>query len=121
MSIADELQKLETLRASGAISDDEFALAKRVSWRPNRPPRPPCLPPDSPSIFSRTCSAGSGARPRYCWLGGVCGGLGEISPIPSWVYRILFCALIISFGVGLIPYILLMIFVPDDTTPLSAG
>src|SRR5438046_392712 len=25
-----------------------------------------------------------------CWLGGVCGGLGAHTPVPSWVWRVLF-------------------------------
>ena len=49
------------------------------------------------------------------WIGGVCGGLGESSPIPSWVWRLLF---VISsfFGPGLLFYILLWIFVPSKST-----
>lgn len=44
------------------------------------------------------------------WIGGVCGGLGEHSPIPSWVWRVLF--VLFFFGPGLFIYILLWIFVP---------
>jgi phage shock protein PspC (stress-responsive transcriptional regulator) len=46
------------------------------------------------------------------WIGGVCGGLGESSPIPSWAWRLLFATLIICFGTGILLYILLWIFVP---------
>jgi phage shock protein C len=31
------------------------------------------------------------------WIGGVCGGLGESSPIPSWTWRLLFVMLLICF------------------------
>ena len=48
------------------------------------------------------------------WIGGVCGGLGEHSPIPSWVWRVLF--VLFFFGPGLFIYILLWIFVPAKST-----
>jgi phage shock protein C len=47
------------------------------------------------------------------WIGGVCGGLGEHSPIPSWVWRVLF--VLFFFGPGLFIYILLWIFVPPKS------
>lgn len=48
------------------------------------------------------------------WIGGVCGGLGEHSPIPSWVWRVIF--VLFFFGPGLFLYILLWIFVPSKST-----
>ncbi len=46
-------------------------------------------------------------------LGGVCGGLGEHSELPSWVWRILMVLFaLFSWGFGLILYILLWIFMP---------
>ncbi|MFO7570075.1 MAG: PspC domain-containing protein [Smithellaceae bacterium] len=50
------------------------------------------------------------------WIGGVCGGLGEHTPVPSWSWRLLFALLFIFFGTGLLIYILLWIFVPRKTT-----
>jgi phage shock protein C len=47
------------------------------------------------------------------WLGGICGGLGETTPLPSWAWRLLFVLLFaITYGMGLFIYILLWIFVP---------
>lgn len=46
------------------------------------------------------------------WIGGVCGGLGEHTPIPSWMWRLLFVLLFVCFGTGLLFYILLWIFAP---------
>ncbi|HDQ04728.1 MAG TPA: PspC domain-containing protein [Deltaproteobacteria bacterium] len=46
------------------------------------------------------------------WLGGVCGGLGEHTPVPSWTWRLLFVLFVVFFGTGLLIYILLWIFVP---------
>lgn len=46
------------------------------------------------------------------WIGGVCGGLGEHTPIPSWSWRFLFTVLFLCGGAGLLLYILLWIFLP---------
>jgi phage shock protein C len=32
------------------------------------------------------------------WIGGVCGGLGQHRPFPSWVWRFLFSFLFLWFG-----------------------
>ncbi|MBP7232024.1 MAG: PspC domain-containing protein [Syntrophaceae bacterium] len=46
------------------------------------------------------------------WISGVCGGLGEHTAIPSWVWRLLFTLMVICFGTGFLIYVLLWIFVP---------
>ena len=48
------------------------------------------------------------------WIGGVCGGLGAHTSIPSWVWRVLFCLLFFCLGTGLLIYILLWIFMPNE-------
>lgn len=53
------------------------------------------------------------------WIGGVCGGLGRHTPIPSWSWRVIFSALFLFFGTGLLIYILLWIFMPE--APSAAG
>jgi phage shock protein C len=55
------------------------------------------------------------------WIGGVCGGLGEYTPIPSWVWRALFAVMIFAYGVGLAAYIVLWIFVPEVTREPGAA
>jgi phage shock protein PspC (stress-responsive transcriptional regulator) len=30
------------------------------------------------------------------WIGGVCGGLGQHSPLPSWVWRFMFSFLVLD-------------------------
>ncbi len=52
---------------------------------------------------------------RDRWAGGVCGGLGEHTPLPSWSWRLIFVLLTIIFGTGLLVYLLLWIFVPRNT------
>jgi phage shock protein PspC (stress-responsive transcriptional regulator) len=46
------------------------------------------------------------------WIGGVCGGLGEHTSVPSWCWRLLFAVLFLFYGTGLLIYILLWIFLP---------
>jgi phage shock protein C len=47
------------------------------------------------------------------WIGGICGGLGEYTPIPSWTWRLMFALFLFVWGTGLLLYILLWIFVPE--------
>ncbi|MCP9752871.1 PspC domain-containing protein [Ferruginibacter sp. HRS2-29] len=49
-------------------------------------------------------------------LGGVCSGLANYFGIDTVVVRIIFVLLIISFGFGLIPYIILWVVVPSTAT-----
>lgn len=102
MGLADEIERLQTLRENGALSDQEFARAKELLLSGAAP------------------AAGSGrnvlrafrrsAKDR--WFGGVCGGLGEHTPVPAWCWRVLFCLSVLFAGFGVILYILLWIFVP---------
>lgn len=49
------------------------------------------------------------------WIGGVCGGLGKYTPLPSWLWRVIFCCTVLFFGTGLLIYILLWIFMPRES------
>ncbi len=51
------------------------------------------------------------------WLGGVCGGLGEHTPVPSWTWRLIFALLFLFYGTGLLIYVLLWIFIPPKSQP----
>lgn len=46
-------------------------------------------------------------------LGGVCGGLGEHSGIPAWLWRVAFLTLLFAGGAGLIAYIVLYLCMPE--------
>jgi phage shock protein C len=48
------------------------------------------------------------------WIGGVCGGLGKHTPVPSWTWRVLFSLLFFCFGTGLLIYVLLWVFMPKE-------
>lgn len=55
------------------------------------------------------------------WIGGVCGGLGQYTPIPSWAWRVIFCLLFFCFGTGFLLYILLWIFMPKGPSEAASG
>jgi phage shock protein PspC (stress-responsive transcriptional regulator) len=108
MPLADELERLAALRDKGVLTDDEFARLKgqlidggalTASARGN--------------VAVNRLRRSRGDR----WLGGVCGGLAEQTSLESWVWRLAFAGLFLFWGVGLLFYILLWIFVPDETFP----
>ena len=111
MPLPDELERLNALHERGALSDDEFALAKRrlLESGAEDGQRPCARPPESQSVLKQLHRSRDDR-----WIGGVCGGLGELSGIPSWSWRILFVLTAFVHGLGLLMYVLLWIFVPKD-------
>ncbi|TFW20031.1 PspC domain-containing protein [Duganella callida] len=102
MSVSEEIKRLHELHQAGALSDDEFAAAKAR-----------LLNGDLPGAGSGDISRLRRSRTDR-WLGGVCGGLAQISGVESWIWRLLFVMFVITFGFGLAIYILLWIFVPEE-------
>ena len=104
MALSDELAKLDELHRRGALSDGEFARAKaRVLGQ---------AVPGGAS--SGTAALNAYQRSRIDrWLGGVCGGLAELTGIAAWLWRMLFSLSVLCAGTGIAIYILLWIFVPD--------
>ena len=105
MSVAEEIKRLHELHQAGALSDEEFAAAKARLLN-SEPYKPGDNIGDDISRFRRSRSDR--------WLGGVCGGLGRVSGIEAWIWRLLFVMFVLTFGFGLAIYILLWIFVPDE-------
>ncbi|MBL8510991.1 MAG: PspC domain-containing protein [Betaproteobacteria bacterium] len=100
MMISEEIERLKKMYEEGTLSAEEFARAKQK------------VLDGSP--------LGEGARAvnkfrlsrTDVWIGGVCGGLAELTGIESWIWRLLFMASLCIFGSGLFFYILLWMFVP---------
>ncbi len=108
MSVAEELERLRTLRDSGAISEEEFARAKaRVLDGSNGFHAAPDGPLNVLHQLRRNRSD--------CVLGGVCGGLGRYTGMPSWSWRVLFCLSVLGFGFGILLYLLLWLFIPQES------
>ena len=109
MSLADDLQKLHTLREQGALTDEEFTLAKkRLLDGAAAEPGPKTERPGQAGSTLRQLRRSTTDR----WIGGVSGGLADVTGIPSWSWRILFVLTALLHGLGLVMYVLLWIFVP---------
>ena len=119
MNLPDDLQKLHTLREKGALTDEEFILAKKRLLEGTTEDVKPkttkmCEPGAALNQFRRSTTDR--------WIGGVCGGLGETTGIPSWSWRILFVLTALLQGLGVVMYVLLWIFVPlrvNTTQPVT--
>jgi phage shock protein PspC (stress-responsive transcriptional regulator) len=53
----------------------------------------------------------------YSKISGVCGGFGEYTPLPSWLWRVFFLVSLFLGGLGLIIYLMLWICMPSAKTP----
>jgi phage shock protein C len=103
MSLADELERLEALRARGVLSPDEFERAKqRLLDGAGEPPK----------ALSAVNALRRSTADR--WIAGVCGGLAHSTGLESWAWRLIFTVLLLFGGTGALLYILLWIFVPSE-------
>ena len=113
MSLSDDLDRLADLHRRGVLTDDEFARAKA-------------------RLIDVTTGAARGAAPGAIdainglhrsitdrWIGGGCGGIARSLGLASWVVRVLFVLMVLFAGTGLLLYVLLWIFVPEE--PLGVG
>src|SRR6185436_8567784 len=101
MNLADDLQKLQTLREQGALTDEEFTQAKKRVLEGAAEEQPPrSEPPKQPGSALNQLRRSLTDR----WIGGVSGGLAEVMGIPSWSWRILFVLSALLHGLGLIIY-----------------
>ena len=56
---------------------------------------------------------------RDCKIAGICGGFGEHTPVPSWLWRVLCLTFFFCGGVGLVAYIILWICMPAANSPTA--
>lgn len=105
MTWTDELNQLAELRARGVLTEEEFASAKARLLNGEQPrSNQPLVSAVNTFRRSRTDRI----------LGGVCGGLGRATGVESWVWRLIFVALFLCAGAGLLAYVLLWMFVPGE-------
>jgi phage shock protein C len=105
MPLADDLSKLSELLAKGVLTEEEFKRAKERLL--NTGP----TPSDGP--LASAVNAFRRSRTDR-WFGGVCGGIARSTGMEAWIWRLLFAALFICAGAGLLLYLLLWIFVPIE-------
>lgn len=107
MDITEQLEKFAALKEKGILTDDEFNAAKKRLL-------------DGIGSDQRRRPEEGGAMQRFQrsltkrWIGGVCGGLETISNIPAWAWRVLFVLTTFLNGLGLLAYVILWIFVPQE-------
>jgi phage shock protein PspC (stress-responsive transcriptional regulator) len=126
MNISDEIKRLHELHQAGALSDAEFEQAKakllNASLNFNHTN-------DSGSTGSKSSTNSNSSNNSNNiandisqlrrskgdrWLGGVCGGLGKATGMDSWIWRLVFALFTVSLGFGLVIYLLLWIFIPEE-------
>ncbi len=111
MNISDEIKRLHELHQAGALSEAEYeqAKAKVLASQVNLSKRPASGGDDFVNEMSRLRRSRSDR-----WLGGVCGGLGRVSGVDSWVWRLVFALCVMFAGFGALIYLLMWIFVPEE-------
>jgi phage shock protein C len=113
MADSDELGKLGDLHSRGILSDDEFSRAKArvlngsaaTQWQ-------------APIVHALN---GLHRSRDDRWLGGVCGGIGQSTGIAAWLWRLVFTALVLCAGAGVVVYLLMWIFVPLEPARVGVG
>src|SRR3984957_4798694 len=105
MVLADELGKLAQLRANGGFTEEEFTRAKETLLNGGES--------GANDPVGSAVNAFRRSRTNR-WFGGVCGGIARSTGMEAWVWRLLFAALFICAGGGLLLYVLLWIFVPSE-------
>ncbi|RSZ59056.1 PspC domain-containing protein [Massilia atriviolacea] len=111
MNISDEIKRLHELHQAGALSDAEFSQAKArlLAEQEKASLGPGPGNGDLASEFSRLRRT-RGDR----WISGVCGGLARVSGMDSWVWRLVFTVFTLYFLLGLLIYLLMWVFVPEE-------
>ena len=108
MSIADEIDRLAAQRAAGHLSDTEFEAAKARVFAQGGGGA--SLPVDGAVTSFNNLRRSTSDR----WIGGVCGGIARMLDVESWIVRLVFVVCLLFAGFGLLPYVLLWIFVPPE-------
>jgi phage shock protein C len=105
MTLGDDLSKLAELRSSGSLTEEEFVRAKERLLNSAQAR-------SSDPVVSAVNSFRRSRTDR--WFGGVCGGLGRSTGMEAWIWRLIFTALFVCAGAGLLLYVLLWLFVPSE-------
>lgn len=115
MTLSEELSKLSELRASGALSEEEFASAKARLLNARAANAAGANATGAGVQEPMIAGVNAFRRSRSDrLLGGVCGGLARATGVESWVWRLMFAVFFIFAGMGLLAYVLLWIFIPSE-------
>lgn len=108
--LSDEIKRLHELHQAGALSDAEFEQAKA---RVLSGAATVSLSKGGNSALHDDLGVLRRSRSDR-WLGGVCGGLARAYGLESWVWRLVFALFVLTFGFGIVIYLLMWVFVPEE-------
>ncbi|MCV2352972.1 PspC domain-containing protein [Paucibacter sp. B2R-40] len=115
MSFSNEFERLADLHQAGLLSDDEFSRAKAKLLDGAADINGTDAPRRQPQGAGLGHAINGLQRSRdERWLGGVCGGLSQISGLAAWIWRLIFIAFLPCHGIGLITYLILWVLVPEE-------
>jgi phage shock protein C len=120
MALIDDLERLGALHEQGRLTQDEFTRAKAQLLQDESPAPAPAMAAVNRLRRSRNDRWIGGAVPWWGptphdrWIAGVCGGVAVITGVESWVWRLILAVLALFGGTGVLLYILLWMFVPDE-------
>jgi phage shock protein PspC (stress-responsive transcriptional regulator) len=116
--LSDEIKRLHELHQAGALSDAEFEQAKAriLSGASTVSLSKEAASSERISFDQHRDDLLSGLRRSRLdrWLGGVCGGLARTYGLESWVWRLIFVLFVLTFGFGILIYLLLWVFIPEE-------
>ncbi|RYE66370.1 MAG: PspC domain-containing protein [Oxalobacteraceae bacterium] len=116
--LSDEIKRLHELHQAGALTDAEFEQAKAriLSGASTVSLTKESAFKSGSSFDTHRDDLLSGLRRTRLdrWLGGVCGGLARTYGLESWVWRLIFVLFVLTFGFGILIYLLLWVFVPEE-------
>jgi len=115
MGLADDLERIAALHRSGALSDAEFAQAKARCLAGGDASRE--VGGDAVGRWLRALRRSRSDR----WFGGVCGGLAARTDVPAWLWRLVFVAVALCGGTGVVAYVLLWIVLPLEDGVVDGG
>jgi len=115
MGLADDLERIAALHRSGALSDAEFAQAKARCLAGGDASRE--VGGDAVGRWLRALRRSRNDR----WFGGVCGGLAARTDVPAWLWRLVFVAVALCGGTGVVAYVLLWIVLPLEDGVVDGG
>jgi phage shock protein PspC (stress-responsive transcriptional regulator) len=102
MSIAEQLAALHELVSRGALTQEEFERAKKR------------LLEDTPGPGAGLAVNRLRRSARDRWIAGVCGGIGRLTGVEGWIWRMLFVLGLVFGGFTVFVYVVMWIFVPSE-------
>lgn len=109
--VADEIEKLKRLLDQGAITQAEFDQAKAAALNGASSGAGSAGGASAADVPINRFRLSAGDR----WIGGVCGGLGKLTGVESWIWRLGFVLCGMLWGSGVLAYLILWFFVPRES------